>query len=124
MYATFYGSQTCCGVMELSGIYNDHTYYQGRGGTTAQLEFLCQRLKTTKVAYVTFTGVSTPSSQYGEALAQGIQDERLGTVWGSEVTTNPNSKNPLRIWVWTLDYKAIAAFLERRQPVTFNNAPS
>ena len=49
----------------------------------------------------------------GIALAKVIADNNLGDIVESaEVKVNPNSHNPIRVWTWAPNHKAVRAFVD------------
>lgn len=52
-------------------------------------------------------------SKYGDLFAAFIREERLGTVIETEWKRNPNSGNPLKIFLWTVDHPAVKRWMKR-----------
>lgn len=109
----------CCGVNELAGL-------SGHRSPESALKALLypylaypnnpRTAVIPHVAHLIFTGVLGGKrkweTSYGGTFATYIKDKGLGTVVESEVATNPNSHNRLKIWVWTLDRKALTAWAQ------------
>lgn len=50
---------------------------------------------------------------YGSRFAAFIRENKLGAVIETEGwATNPNSGNPLKVWVWTVDHDAVKEWVK------------
>lgn len=49
----------------------------------------------------------------GEAFAKIIRDNNLGGITETPEVTNPNSGNKIKVYLWEVDYKALALLLEQ-----------
>lgn len=86
----------CCGVKEIDGLsYTDTPQealkdvwdsYHNRGND-------CR--------FMIFTGVT--NEKYGQKFRNLIIKEKLGKVIETESKVNPNSDNPIKVWVWTIN---------------------
>lgn len=110
---------SCCGLREISGLSEHRTpaiamqafcrfslgldyNYNGRLGRT--LEF----------SHAVFTA-ATGKNDYGEKFAAFILRNKLGTVTPSQRRNNPNSGNPLKVWVWTLHQTNVKKWAQKHQ---------
>ena len=74
----------------------------------------------TKFRYVLFSQANIPTyaetfsrKKYGEKFARLITDNHLGTVLETTSNINPNSINSLKVWLWTVDHEACAAYAKK-----------
>lgn len=97
----------CCGVKEIGGVRAAYTH--NTPGTFDQFEaglrnYLAPNYGNPTNAYFIFTAVeNTLTPAYGEAFKAFILKNDLGTVMESAVNRNPNSNNPLRVYLWTMN---------------------
>ena len=129
-------SVSCCGIKEISGLsyigkpdaamkdFVAHVYRSGayRGAHIAGIAY-----GTTTNAVLPKIGTFQPRfryaifsqagarAKYGVAFAKFIQENKLGKVVRADgkFHKNPNSGNMLTAWIWTLDEKAIDAWLKK-----------
>lgn len=114
-------SMRCCGVKELTELsgtrdpaaalmtmlnYLGRHEYGGPGSRTI-LHF--------PAAHIIFTGVTKTRSNYGERFANFIRENNLGEVIESVVKRNPNSGNPLKVWVWSIHRNNLEAWWKERR---------
>ena len=50
---------------------------------------------------------------YGDRFAEYILEHKLGDVTMTGVKVNPNSRNPLKTFVWTVDHPAVKRHITR-----------
>ena len=112
-------SMTCCGVDELSGISR-----QAPEGTILDLlrdggegfETDHDILKGDK-RFTIFTQATKRRGGprgYGERLSKYIVDSGMGSVVGiGGDVKNPNSGNYLKVFVWTMDWAGVLAWLKK-----------
>ena len=63
-------------------------------------------------AFVIFTAVvASDTTGYGANFATYITNNGLGEVMRSPTRVNPNSLNKLAVWIWTVDHKALGAWM-------------
>ena len=88
----------CCGVREMHGI--------SECSTEQALRLFGQQAAyhSDNFSHVFFTQAG--SRRYGQNLAATITRLRLGKVVASEKKRNPNSRNLLKMWIWTVNWKA------------------
>ena len=110
----------CCGVKELSGLSTC------RDATDAMLQF--GKLTHLRVVrdddgkevkapfdrfrYVVFTQAKKADG-YGIRFAELIEDQGLGEIIETKFRVNPNSGNNVKVWVWTVDHKAVKEWLDK-----------
>lgn len=114
--ATFqYQQGLCCGLLELNNI-------SALPGPKEIVDTFVEKYLPndgTGRAFVVFSGVvgarqrvypdynhADRSDDYGQALADYLTTEGLGTVTASSISRNYNG-NPLRIWVWAPDWNKL-----------------
>lgn len=63
-------------------------------------------------SHVLFTEVQPKGAivGYGKRLADYIEEHNLGTIVASTIATNPNSRNRLRGYIWTINKRALTAW--------------
>lgn len=96
----------CCGLREMSGIaapagtilkqFGSYCYNDGVG--------VAFRYEDAKFRHVIFSQAGARST-YGVKLAAFITRHKLGTVVASPTKINPNSGNPLKVWIWTVNHQ-------------------
>lgn len=52
----------------------------------------------------------------GESLARFIEKKNLGQITESGQCVNPNSRNTIQAWIWTINWPNLLAFTNGRQP--------
>lgn len=110
----------CCGVKEISGVRSAFTHCTP--GTFDQFEaglrnYLAPNYGVPTNAYFVFTAVETSlTPTYGEAFKAFILKNDLGTVIETTVNRNPNSNNPLRVYLWTMNLPNIKAWYNNQSP--------
>lgn len=104
----------CCGVKEIAGVRS--AFVNCTPGTFDKFEqglrtYLAPNFGVPLNAYFVFTAVvNTLTPLYGEAFKAFILANDLGTVIESTVNTNPNSSNPLKVYLWTLNLVNVRAW--------------
>jgi hypothetical protein len=93
----------CCGVREFHGI--------SQGTPTQIIKDFATLAEdpyndSDNFAHVFFTQAGKRTT-YGTRLAEYIKRLDLGSVVSTPVETNPNSGNPLKMFVWTVNWKAL-----------------
>ena len=64
-------------------------------------------------------------SAYGLKFAAFIRDQGLGTLEETGFSSNPNSGNQLKAWIWTVDHDALRSWAEANQkPSVAKQAPT
>lgn len=112
----------CCGLGDLAGI---------QDGDVTPEQCVTAVLNDQPVAFVTFAQATFNTSSdldspedvrlykhingAGKRLAAYIRKHKLGSVTGGSVHRNPNSGNPLRVWLWALDREAIRKWYNARK---------
>lgn len=66
------------------------------------------RVLDLSLSHAVFTEVQ--NGTYGKNLAAYIRKHKLGTVIGSRISTNPNSGNRLKGYIWTINKRALSAW--------------
>ena len=62
--------------------------------------------------YVIFT--DHIDMKYGKNFAKFIKKNRLGIItYSSKAKLNPNSGNNIRMWVWSVNWRAVKIYLEK-----------
>ena len=98
-------SQNCCGIREISGVWNIdgpkgvlktvHSYFRG-GGSCAIIMF-------------------SDAMAYGDGakLSAIIKKHKLGLVVETGRVHNPNSGRAIKGWLWTVNKKALKAWYKK-----------
>lgn len=89
-----------CGIGVLTGLYYPPKAIVKRA---LEMRIISEDLRTVKDAFIIFsdTTFSSTIQQFsGHTLAKYIRDNNLGQLWESPVRRNPNSGNPIVLWVW------------------------
>jgi hypothetical protein len=108
----------CCGIRELSEVRGDGSAkasIKSFGGLVYD-QLRVQGRMMDKFRYAIFSQAESQSSplprKYGEELADYIKEHKLGEIIETAGThINPNSRNKLKVWVWTVDHMAVRKFL-------------
>ena len=107
----------CCGIRELSPIQRhtpekiiieqleDH-YYWSRNDVKSENDW------PANFRFVVFSQAGS-NSEYGEKLNAFILENKLGTTVETEKAQNPNSHRMLKVWVWTVDHRAVKSWIRR-----------
>lgn len=117
--ATFCVTNTqSCGVLELSNISAHQTPADVVRATVKHW----LNYDGSQRAFITFNGVVAPrqlkyderfhadrDDNYGQALADYITSNGLGTVTASQTAVNQRSGNTMQIWIWAPDWDALIA---------------
>jgi len=97
----------CCGVREISGLSRHRT-------AKAAMRNVC-RIRyhdSAGSAFLVFTGLAR--CRYGQRFCDFIKDNKLGSVVGvPRAKRNPNSGNPLKVWVWTVKDRELRAWYRK-----------
>jgi hypothetical protein len=102
------GAPFCCGIREIDGL-------SGHRTPEAVLKDLRGRFhEDHKWRHAVFSQAGKRST-YGKRFAAYITKEKLGTVVETETKVNPNSKNPLKAFIWTIDWDAMRKWLAARK---------
>lgn len=59
---------------------------------------------------------------YGQAFADWIVENDLGTVMASPEAVNPSGGNTVRIWTWTVNHTKVSEMFRQRRKETLNEA--
>lgn len=99
----------CCGIGEIDCLSD----YSGGSGDAklALLDFYLNADYGHKAHYI-FSQAGA-RAKYGDTFARLIRRERIGTVKESPVAVNPGTRNPLKVWLWTPDKKALETWAEK-----------
>lgn len=98
----------CCGIKELSGL----SQYPDNPADAMQNIGRMIYISTSNhyigkhFRYIVFSQAGK-NSHYGEVFAKYILDNNLGSLVETDWHVNPNSKNQLKVWVWTTDHHAL-----------------
>jgi hypothetical protein len=102
---------SCCGVIELEGI-------ASISPRDAVVEICSQEdiggNRYANFRFIIFTGVV--KELYGQKLKKYILDNKLGTIIETRAGLNPNSHNIIKVWVWTLDRRALSHWCVKDKP--------
>lgn len=116
---------TCCGVFEISELC---FHKSPREAMTAFVQVVLGPshgilYNPSRFAYVMFTAAGKEKPLvYGEKFKAYIVKEGLGTVVETGVNLNPNSNNQLKVFLWTVNHPALAAWAVKYK-VEVNNGP-
>lgn len=87
----------CCGVREYAGLH---------GKTAPEVIRLIKKQLRYRYngAIVTFTDVvQKPGKGVGYRMAAIINKHKLGTIVATEPAINPNTRNTIVLWAWTIN---------------------
>lgn len=97
----------CCGITEIQGL-SDH-----RNSEEALKEF-CRIAGgydwEWRFRFAVFTEAGGKKSTYGKNFARYIEKHGLGEVVATKTKVNPNSGNPLKAFVWTMNIPALKSW--------------
>lgn len=65
--------------------------------------------------YVVFSQ-ARKSHNYGIDFAAYIRENNLGSLVETDFNTNPNTGNPIKAWIWTVDWIALKRFASGIKP--------
>lgn len=96
----------CCGLREMSGIYygTPQSTIMEFADNSYQDYDLISRYENANFRHVIFSQAGSKAT-YGRKLAAFITKHRLGTVVSSLTKVNPNTGNPLKVWIWTVNHQ-------------------
>lgn len=122
----------CCGIRELSGLsHQDNpqkSMYQ-----FARLTYLREIEDSTKKGsflkrpdpgfrYILFSQARR-DNKYGVEFGAYIESNGLGKVAETPFNVNPNSSNPLKIFIWTVDHDALKAWVKKNEADILTTTP-
>ena len=119
-------STGCCGLLELVDISTEQDSTDVLVGFCQDPSFYSFR------PFIIFTGVvermvkdhvSDRTDDYGQALADFIITNNLGTVTASEARRN-RGINVIRVWVWEPNYEALNQWQRAAKPISAPRAIS
>lgn len=91
----------CCGVGEIDGL-SEHD------SAPHALEALLRDNNVPRQPFIIFTqATSTRKEGYGDRFKAYLEKQGLGEVSVSGYRTNPNSGNFVKVFVWTVNQKAM-----------------
>ena len=94
----------CCGIREIEGI--------GELSAKEVMADLAEDFRYDhKWRHAVFTQAGK-KARYGLSFAAFIKKHKLGTVVASPTKENPNSGNPLKAFVWTVNWPALRKYLK------------
>lgn len=96
----------CCGTCEINGI-KDNTPQYVIGAMHQYLFFTNGKEVSWRNRRVFAYFTDNRDKKFGNALEKYIKKESLGAIIKTQTRINPNSKNPLKVWVWTLNHDNI-----------------
>lgn len=110
----------CCGIVEISGL---SPYAKDSKG--ALRDFMIHvnkeieqkkiggydRSQGPKFRFAIFSQAGH-KTLYGTSFADLIEEKGLGNIVHTRFARNPNSGNPVKVWIWELDFKAIKQYLK------------
>ena len=82
---------SCCGIAELADIRND---------ASPERSILNVDYPDSQ-GVIIFSDTNGHRYKYGTALARYIRKHKLGSVTGKAPTINPNTRNRVRVWMWS-----------------------
>jgi hypothetical protein len=105
---------SCCGLREISGL----SYHNTPGEAMREFALGATRLNYVRsgrvlvCSHVIFSAADG-ANDYGDKFAAYIRRHKLGTIAISRRLTNPNSGNPLKVWVWSINKTALLAWARK-----------
>lgn len=105
------GGINCCGVREIDGLSDGPSAAQNLKDFLS--DYAEELDKDTPFRYAMFTQAGARRTGYGFRFASLIEKKGLGTVISTGFNKNPNSGNPLKVWIWTLNLEALKAELKK-----------
>lgn len=103
---------TCCGIKELEGI-------QGSSPESIVNDIAEDWFSDTPRAFIVFS--CQQKNKAGNHLATYIKRNGLGSVVRDKAKYNPNSGNPISVWLWRVNNAAIRKIVKRIDPDFFTN---
>lgn len=104
--AYFTGMGISCGVRQLIGVHDDSP----SGGLRNAFRYPDNG---PRCAHVVF---SDTTSGHGKRFAAFIVKKGLGTVISTPARVNPNSRNRIVVWVWTINKAGLRRWLKEQRP--------
>lgn len=113
----------CCGVRELHGL-SEYSTPERAMAQLGQLLGLKAIMVFNDQEHVAGQNVNwrhllfgqNRTNTYGDRFRAYILEHKLGTVVETDTQVNPNSGNPLKIFVWTVDWPALLHHLHTLRP--------
>lgn len=109
----------CCGVKEITGLSTENSA-PGAMRSLAKLTWGAtvtggrpgERIPSPyeRFRYLIFTQ-ALDANRYGINFAAFIRKYELGEVIETDFNVNPNSGNPVKVWVWTVNHEACRQWL-------------
>lgn len=116
----------CCGIREIAMI---QTYRKAEDALKQFLENTALReasypgepelhRRQDRFRYAIFSQASrrVVNSGYGFNFAELIEKENLGSLSSTDFHRNPNSRNMVKVWIWTIDWDAVNAYRKGKSP--------
>jgi hypothetical protein len=121
----------CCGIREINGL-SSHCVTTSIGEPPKELNvmsaFKAFASKVSRRRIWTFEGkevkratddfkwrfclfTQNKNNTYGDQFAAFIRDNQLGQVLETDTQVNPNSGNPLKLFIWTVDWPRLNAYI-------------
>lgn len=99
----------CCGINEIDGI-GDY-----KREPEKIVRDVCDRYfeSTIKCAYYIFSDIGKKTA--GKTLADYILKNKLGTITLPKTKINPNSKNSLNMWIWSINAANLKKYWAKHQ---------
>ena len=112
------GGTTCCGMKELYGLSAARWDHKTQQNVYISVEELVAtvyhfRRNQTPFCFVLFSDLAESTLKQGIGLAEYIREHKLGDILKTKPTRNPNSRNLIHAWIWTLDTKALNAWYKK-----------
>lgn len=107
-------SQISCGISELFDLENSPSSTLTHAFTMSYWPYGSPEEKEIiglDFAFVIFS--DTVQRGYGSKLAAFIKSHKLGTIIPSQIKTNPNTKNKIRMWIWQINPTALERWLKK-----------
>jgi hypothetical protein len=113
------GDIGCCGIMEMANIQDEPSTKAilrrfGSEHVPSWGDKAGRFPEKFEAAYFIFSQAGK-ENPYGEELAKLIKKLKLGRVYSTGWKTNPNSGNPVKVWIWTPSYKAFKKWYQENK---------
>lgn len=96
----------CCGIREMDGLLDSSKETVQEFCSDIDSDSSYNGRPWPRFRYAIFSDIG-PKHTRGNPLASYIRRHKLGKVVSTNWNVNPNSDNPLKVWVWTLDGKML-----------------
>ncbi len=103
-------------TFEINGISGYEAGNDSLRGICCSIRYRWGRIVKAKFSTIIFNGdVSNEMGRYPGNLYRSIKRHKLGDIVQTKSKINPNSRNNIRIYIWTVDKKALSKWFKRNR---------